>query len=185
MVGATRAAFLDRDGVLNRAFLREGKSYPPDRVEDFELLEGVEEACTLLKEAGYLLIVVTNQPDVGSGRQTMDEVTAMHNKLRKLLPIDDIFACFHVNADGCACRKPKPGMLLEAARRHGVDLSRSLMVGDRATDVQAGQTAGCRCFFIDYHHLEPGPKAPFETVTSLLDATRRMVRGSANATQEK
>jgi D-glycero-D-manno-heptose 1,7-bisphosphate phosphatase len=76
-------------------------------------------------------------------------------------------------------------MLLEAARRHGVDLRRSLMVGDRATDVQAGQAVGCRCFFIDYHHLEPGPEGPFETVTSLLDAARRMVRGSANAPQEK
>ena len=171
-----RAVFLDRDGVVNRALLREGKSYPPDRVEDFELIEGVPEACALLKEAGYLLIVVTNQPDVRTGKQTLEAVEAMHRTMNRLLPIDDVFACYHVDEDDCACRKPRPGMLVEAAKRHGVDLSESFMVGDRRGDIRAGQAAGCRCYFIDYHYREPGPEGPFERVSDLRDAASRILR---------
>lgn len=171
-----RAVFLDRDGVINRAFIREGKSHPPDRVEDFQLLEGVSEACALLKAAGYVLIVVTNQPDVATGKQTRDVVTAMHQAMIRLLPIDDIFTCYHVDEDDCACRKPRPGMLLEAAERHGVDFAQSFLVGDRRRDIQAGQAVGCHCYFIDYRYKEPGPEGSFETVSNLLDAARRILR---------
>lgn len=174
-----RAVFLDRDGVLNQAFVREGKSYPPHRLEDFQLLEGVAEACALLEAAGFLLIVVTNQPDVGTGKQTRETVEAMHERLRALLPVHDVLACYHRQDEGCACRKPRPGMLLEGARRHGVDLTTSFLVGDRRSDIAAGQAAGCGCFFIDHQYREPGPSGAFETVTGLRDAADRILRASA------
>ncbi|CAM2067457.1 D,D-heptose 1,7-bisphosphate phosphatase [Sulfidibacter corallicola] len=170
-----RAIFLDRDGVLNRAFVRGGKSYPPDRVVDFELLDGVAQACRDLKRAGFLLVVVTNQPDVATGKQSRENVEAMHKKLRGLVPLDDILACFHTDADNCLCRKPKPGMLNEAARRHGIDLTRSFMVGDRWKDIEAGQKAGCRCFFVDYQYKEPAPKKPFEPVAGLHEVATRLL----------
>jgi D-glycero-D-manno-heptose 1,7-bisphosphate phosphatase len=171
-----RAVFLDRDGVVNRGVIRDGKSYPPGRVADFQLIEGVPEACALLKEAGYRLIVVTNQPDVRTGKQTREEVEAMHREMQRLLPIDDVFTCYHVDEDHCSCRKPRPGMLLEAGRRHGLNLSECFLVGDRRRDIQAGQQAGCRCFFVNYHYREPGPDKPFETVADLLEAANRILR---------
>ena len=177
-----RAVFLDRDGVINQPVVREGKSYPPDRVEDFALIEGVSQACTQLKDAGFLLLVVTNQPDVRTGKQSLAEVEAMHDKLRNLLPVDDISACFHVNADNCACRKPRPGMLLQAAERHGVNLSTSYMVGDRRGDIEAGQRAGCSCFFIDYHYREAGPQGTFRTVADLHEAAEHIL---ARANQKR
>ena len=174
-----RAVFLDRDGVINAPLIRDGKSYPPARVEDFNLLEGVPKACALLKEAGFLLIVVTNQPDVRTGKQTLEVVEAMHQTLNHQLPLDDVFVCYHVDEDGCSCRKPRPGMLLEAAQWHGVDLSRSFLVGDRRSDILAGQAVGCGCYFIDYHYREPGPEGPFDTVSDLLDAAHRILHLSS------
>lgn len=169
------AVFLDRDGVINKAFVRGGKSYPPDRIEDFELIAGVEEACHDLKQAGYLLIVATNQPDVATGKQTQEAVEAMHSRLRDLLPLDEIYVCFHVGKEGCACRKPKPGMLVRAAEEHDIDLTRSFMVGDRWKDIEAGVAAGCRTFFIDYGYAEKRPQNHDFDVADLLSASRKIL----------
>jgi D-glycero-D-manno-heptose 1,7-bisphosphate phosphatase len=174
MVDPARAVFLDRDGVINRAFIRAGKSFPPDRLEDFEILPGVAEACARLKQAGYRLIVVTNQPDVASGKQTRAVVESMHAAMTAALPIDAVFTCYHRDEDACACRKPKPGMLLAAAQRFGLDLANCHLVGDRSRDILAGQSAGCRCFFIDYQYQETGPEGAYETVSGLLDAADRI-----------
>lgn len=166
-----RAVFLDRDGVINRAFVRDGKPYPPDFLAQFELLPGIIEGVGLLKARGFLVIVVTNQPDVGAGRQTRAAVEAMHDRLRHGLPVDAIKACYHVEADDCACRKPRPGMLLEAAAEHDIALAESFVVGDRWRDIEAGQAAGCRgCFFIDYGYRERHPEKPYVPVQSLRDA---------------
>ncbi len=112
-----RAVFLDRDGVLVRANVRNGRPYPPDTLDELVILPDVPEAPTSLREAGFVLIVVTNQPDVATGKQRRDVVKGMHDVLRQRLPVDDIEACFHTDADNCACRKPKPGMILQAASR--------------------------------------------------------------------
>jgi D-glycero-D-manno-heptose 1,7-bisphosphate phosphatase len=143
-----RAVFLDRDGVINRNVLRGNVTHPPDRVEDFELLPSVVEAAQQLVEAGFVLVVVTNQPDVARGKQKREVVEQMNDIVRSALPVLDVLACYHDNADGCACRKPKPGMLLEAAQRWEIDLARSFLVGDRWSDVLAGQAAGCRTVLI-------------------------------------
>ena len=167
----TRAAFLDRDGVINRAFVRGGRPYAPRTVEEFELLPGVTEAVGALRAAGFLVVVVTNQPDVATGLQRREDVDAMHERIRREVGVDDIRVCFHVDADACACRKPKPGMLLDAAADWGVDLAHSFMIGDRWRDVHAGHAAGCRAIFIDYGYDERRPDPPFELAGTLLEAS--------------
>lgn len=166
-----RAVFLDRDGVLNRAIVREGRPYSPAGLDEFEVTPGAREGLAQLKEAGYLLICVTNQPDVAHGLQRRETVEAMHAALRAALPLDDLLVCYHNDADRCMCRKPAPGLLLEAAARHGVDLGRSFMVGDRWRDVEAGSRAGCRTLLIDYGYAEQEPAAPPDRrVRSLAEA---------------
>ncbi len=138
------AVFLDRDGVLNRSFSRDGVPSPPNSLADFELLPGVRKAVDRLKGAGYLLVVVTNQPDIARGNQTFSMVDAMNEVVRRELGVDDILVCPHSDDDGCACRKPKPGLILQAMERFDIDARRSFMVGDRWRDVAAGRAAGCR-----------------------------------------
>jgi len=153
---AQRAVFLDRDGVINRALERAGLPYPPTSPAEFELLPGVPEACALLKRAGFLLVVATNQPDVGRGTLAQAVVEAIHARMLVLLPIDRVEVCYHAGKGGpeCECRKPKPGMLLRAARELGIDCARSWMVGVRWRDIDCGHAAGCRTVFIDYGYAE-------------------------------
>lgn len=172
-----RAVFLDRDGVLNRGIIREGKPYPPSTLAQLEILPGVVDALQRLHEAGFLLLVATNQPDVARGTQTRQVVEAMHAQLRGELPLDDFFVCYHDEGDACGCRKPKPGLLLEGARRYGVDLARSFMIGDRWRDVGAGQNAGCTALFLDFLYDERQPEPPFIRVASLTDAAERILAG--------
>ena len=173
-----RAVFLDRDGVINRPIVRDGKPYPPQTLAELEILAGVSDALASLRNAGFLNIVVTNQPDVAGGRQQVEIIEAMHRRLRLDLALDDIRVCLHADADGCDCRKPKPGMLLQAAGEFGIDLGQSFMVGDRWRDVAAGKAAGCASFFIDYGYLEKRPEPPFVTVKSLAEASRRILAQS-------
>jgi D-glycero-D-manno-heptose 1,7-bisphosphate phosphatase len=142
------AIFLDRDGVLNRAFVRDGITRPPATIGEVELMPRVIEGLLRLKAMGFKLIVVTNQPDVSRGIQSRAGVEQINKRLGDILPLDAIYVCYHDNADNCACRKPAPGMLLAAAKEHAIDLPRSFMVGDRATDIAAGQAAGCQTFLI-------------------------------------
>src|SRR3989338_10814130 len=107
-----RAVFLDRDGVINRSLVRDGKPYAPTQASEFELLPGVAAALIRLRRAGFLNIVVTNQPDVANGKQRREDIDALHARLQVELAIDAFKTCCHVDADGCACRKPKPGLLL-------------------------------------------------------------------------
>jgi D-glycero-D-manno-heptose 1,7-bisphosphate phosphatase len=171
-----RAVFLDRDGVLNRAYVRDGKPYPPDTLEQLEILPGVAQALRALRAAGFLNVVVTNQPDVATGKQRIEVVEAMHAYLTEALQLDAIKACYHVDAEGCACRKPRPGMLLEAARELGIDLGHSFMIGDRWRDVGAGQAAGCTCYFVDAGYVERSPGPPYVAVKSLPEAAALILR---------
>lgn len=151
------AVFLDRDGVINAAIVRDGKPYPPDSAEALEILPGVDRALAELRAAGYVLVVVTNQPDVARGKQRREEVDAIHAKLNAALPLDAVYCCFHDDAEHCHCRKPAPGMMLDAARDLGLDLPRSYLVGDRWRDTEAGVAAGCRTVFIDRGYAERRP----------------------------
>jgi D-glycero-D-manno-heptose 1,7-bisphosphate phosphatase len=164
------AVFLDRDGVLNRAMVRDGKPYSPATLDELEILPGVPAALRALHEAGFLLIVVTNQPDVARGQLRREVVEAMHRRLRAELPIDDIKACYEVDGPESTCYKPKPGMLLAAAREHHIELARSYMVGDRWRDVGAGKAAGCLTILIDRGYDERLVEAPDAVCADLAEA---------------
>jgi D-glycero-D-manno-heptose 1,7-bisphosphate phosphatase len=157
--GPRRAVFLDRDGVLNRAIIREGRPYPPATAEEFEVLPGVAEAARALRDAGFLLIGATNQPDVARGTQRREVVEAMNARLLAEMPIAAILVCYE-DGDDCPRRKPNPGLLLEAAGTYAIDLPASYMVGDRWRDVEAGRRAGCRTVFIDRGYRERRPDPP-------------------------
>ena len=174
---AARAVFLDRDGVLNRAIVRDGKPYPPASVAELEIAEDAAGSLARLKELGFLLLVVTNQPDVARGTQTLSAIQAMHDVMRQTLPLDDFLICPHDDRDGCQCRKPAPGLVIEAQQRYGIDLARSFLVGDRWRDIDAGRAAGCRTVFLDRHYRERGPSLPPDaTVGSLADAVDWILR---------
>lgn len=163
------ALFLDRDGVINRSIVRAGKPFAPLRLGELEIIPGVAEALLRMRECGFLNVVVTNQPDIATGRQHLEILGEMHSHLMSELAIDAVKVCMHVDADRCACRKPKPGLLRDAARELSIDLSSSYMVGDRWRDIAAGQQAGCKCFFIDYDYDEKRPDQPYIAVRSLAE----------------
>ena|SRR5438067_1334333 len=175
-----RAVFLDRDGVINRPIIRDGKPYPPASPDEFELLPGVTDACQLLKQRGFYLVVVTNQPDVGRGTQSREAVEQMHQRMCALLPIDRVEVCYDPGKGAPSeFRKPAPGMVLRAARALDIDLSQSFMVGDRWRDVDCGHAAGCATIFIDYHYNEALCQQPDFRVSSLTKAARLIVEMNA------
>lgn len=147
-MSSRRAVFLDRDGVINRALVRDGVSVPPATVDEIEVLPGVSEACVALRDAGYVVVVVTNQPDVARGTQRRETVEAINAALAERVRWDDLRVCYHDDEDHCACRKPAPGMLLAAAVDWQIDMSSSYIVGDRWKDIAAGQEAGCSTILV-------------------------------------
>jgi D-glycero-D-manno-heptose 1,7-bisphosphate phosphatase len=167
-----RTVFLDRDGVINRALERESKPYPPRNLEEFEILPEVPHALARLKAAGFLLVVATNQPDVGRGTLAKEIVEEIHAHMLAQLPIDRVEVCFHPGkgASECDCRKPKPGMLLKAARDLDIDLLQSWMVGDRWRDVDCGHAAGCKTIFIDRGYSEELKQKPDFSARNLAEA---------------
>lgn len=175
-----RAIFLDRDGVINAVVLRDSRPYPPPLLEEFQFLPGVVDATGALGEAGFLIIVVTNQPDVRTGVQRREVVELMHERLRNELPIQDIKVCYHIDQDDCLCRKPKPGMLLDAAEEWDLDLGGSFMVGDRWRDIEAGRSAGCQTIFVDYGYAERRPENPNMVVGSLLEASHLVLENNTH-----
>src|SRR5271157_2323052 len=170
-----RAVFLDRDGVINRPLIRAGKPYPPVTLDEFEILPGVREACQLLKTLNFLLVVATNQPDVGRGTLAREAVETIHTWLLQELPIDRVMTCFHGGAkygDPCDSRKPQPGMLLQAAEALKIDLAKSFMIGDRWRDVDCGFNAGCKTIFIDWGYQEALKQVPDYRVQNILEAAK-------------
>jgi len=170
-----KAVFLDRDGVINRAFVHDGRSYPPACLNEVEILPQVYLALNNLKKAGYLLIVVTNQPDVATGKTSKLVVDQINSYLANSLPIDEFRTCYHDDRDGCQCRKPLPGALISAAIDHQINLDYSFMIGDRWRDIEAGTAAGCKTFFIDYGYQEKQPDCPDFIVASLAEAAEIII----------
>jgi D-glycero-D-manno-heptose 1,7-bisphosphate phosphatase len=166
-----RAVFLDRDGVLNESVIRDRKPYPPASIHETVITDGAALSLTRLKHRGFLLIVVTNQPDVRRGTSSREDVEQIHRFLSEHLPLDDFFVCYHDDEDECSCRKPLPGLLFDAAEKHAIDLKASYLVGDRWRDMDAGAAAGCRTVFIDHGYEERHPRSePDRSVSSLAQA---------------
>lgn len=162
------AVFLDRDGVINRAFVRDGHPFPPMSVDEVEILPGVADALGRLKRAGFALVVVTNQPDVARGRRRREVVEAINAKLADALPIDEFRVCYHDDEAGCACRKPRPGLLIQSP---SYDLPRSIMVGDRWRDIDAGHQAGVgMTILVERQYDEPCHREPHVRVQSLAES---------------
>jgi D-glycero-D-manno-heptose 1,7-bisphosphate phosphatase len=165
-----KAVFWDRDGVMNKMLYDEtGYRHSPRRLEDFQFTEGIEEVMAELQRRGYLLVVVTNQPEVKRGLLPIDELERMNGYLRETLPLTDVYVCMHDNDDGCECRKPEPGMLLRAAEKWAIDLQSSFMVGDMQTDVEAARRAGCQALLLhtDYN-ADASPDIRLRSVEEIL-----------------
>ena len=175
MVPPKKAVFLDRDGVINRSIIINGKPYPPSKLRDVEVLPDVFEALQWLKDAQFVLICVTNQPDVARGMQSRSHVEAIHKFLLQSLPLDEIVVCYHDDSDNCQCRKPKPGMLLDAAERFSINLEESFMIGDRWRDIECGHTAGCRSILLDYGYDEKEPSSPPDAKVNTLFETAELI----------
>lgn len=171
------AVFLDRDGVLNQSLIREGKPYSPRKVEDLIILDGVKEAISLLHKKGFVTVVVTNQPDVALGHLSSEMLSELHKLISEEIGVQYFYTCKHDDYEDCECRKPKIGLIEKASEDLNLDVSKSFMIGDRWKDIEAGQRAGCKCFFIDNNYSEQRPSLPFDTVTSLLEAARVITEG--------
>lgn len=165
------AIFLDRDGVLNHAIIKNGKPYPPASLAELALPNDVQTALHTLKSAGFLLIGCTNQPDVARGTTLKATVEQINAALLATLPLNEIRVCYHDDADLCECRKPLPGLLTQAAQEHNVDLKTSIMIGDRWKDIEAGQNAGCKTVWLNNNYQEKKPAQPDFIANSLTEAT--------------
>jgi D-glycero-D-manno-heptose 1,7-bisphosphate phosphatase len=181
---ARPAVFLDRDGVINRVVFRNGRPHPPSHVEEFDVYEDVPDGCAQLKDANFLLVVITNQPDVGRGTQSREAVEAMNLKMESALPLlDRIEVCYHAGkryGQHCDCRKPRPGLILRAAAELNIDLNRSYVIGDRWRDVDCARAAGCRAIFIQRGYNETLREAPDFTVTNFQEAVAAVLRDAAS-----
>jgi D-glycero-D-manno-heptose 1,7-bisphosphate phosphatase len=166
----TRAVFFDRDGVLNAAIVKAGRPFPPAGIDELRIDAAAAPSLATLRERGFSIVVVTNQPDVARGTATREQVEAINERLVAELPIDAVYVCYHDNADACECRKPKPGLLVAAARERDIELARSYMVGDRWSDVAAGRQARCRTVWIERGYDEQEPLNADARVTSLAAA---------------
>lgn len=164
-----RAVFLDRDGVLNRAVVRDGKPYPPKDISELEIFPGAAERLRALKAAGFGLFVITNQPDVARNTTSREAVDEINQHLLASIDLDEILTCFHDDSDNCDCRKPLPGFFYKVRNERAIDLAASYMIGDRWRDILAGQNAGCRTIFIDHGYLERKPEPEADFVCQSLD----------------
>ena len=165
-----KAVFLDRDGVINKAFVKDGLPKSPNSLNELKILPGVKESILRLKELDFICLVVTNQPDVPRGKINKNIVVEMNNFLKKEIELDDIFVCYHDDKDNCNCRKPKPGLLLQASKKWNVDLKKSFLVGDRWRDIQAGEKVGCKTIFLEYNYKDIKPKNPNFVTDTLFNA---------------
>ena len=165
-----KSVFLDRDGVINKVYIKGGLPQSPNSLNELKILPGVRESIIKLKKLNFTCLMVTNQPNVSRKKIDKNSVIQMNNFLKNEIALDDIFVCYHDDSDNCNCRKPKPGLLLQAGKKWDVDFKKSFMIGDRWRDIQAGEKVGCKTIFLDYKYNEKKPKKPDFVSDSLLNA---------------
>lgn len=164
-----KAIFLDRDGVINRVIMHNGIPNPPIRLSDVYLITGIKELIKKWHDDGYIVIVITNQPDVANNIVTKNKVDKINKYLKSEVMFDDIFVCYHNGNDNCNCRKPKVGLFIEAKTKYNIDFSKSYMIGDRWKDMEAGEKVGCKTIFIDNNYEEKKPIGPDYTFNKVSD----------------
>lgn len=175
-----KAVFLDRDGVINRAIVVDGRPYAPRHPAEFRLMPGARANVARLRRAGFRIVVVTNQPDVAKRLIDPEDLGRMNKRLIEELAIDTVRVCVHAQEAGCSCRKPRPGMLIAAASELGIDLRRSYMVGDRWSDVEAGRAAGCYTLKIERGYVNDRPVHPDAVVLTFAQAVKHIIRRERN-----
>jgi len=143
LTGMKLGVFIERDGVLNKARVERQYQVSPLTLEDFKVNQEAVPLLKRLKGAGFVLIVTTNQPGLSRGYQSRRELDRMHELLRATFPLDDILVCPHDETDRCPCRKPKPGLLVEAGFKWHLNLDHSFVISDKWQDAEAARTAGC------------------------------------------
>jgi D-glycero-D-manno-heptose 1,7-bisphosphate phosphatase len=146
-----KAIFLDRDGVINHVLYHEGVNKPssPWKFEEFQLYNGVEKPLEELRKMGFLLLIISNQPDISKGKIEEGMTEKVNKIIFEKLPIQDILICPHEDRHNCNCRKPKPGMIIELSKKWNVDIGKSFLIGDRWKDIEAGENAGCTSILLD------------------------------------
>ena len=169
------AVFLDRDGVINKAIVKHGKPFAPRSMHEFQFTDGLFETISRLREGGFELVVVTNQPDIAKNITSESFVEEIHLEIAKTTGIQHFYVCKHIDEDNCDCRKPKPGLLLRATSDLNLDLTQSFLIGDRWRDIEAGNLAGCKTIFIDYGYREQEPLPPYIRVRSVSEASRKVL----------
>lgn len=173
MVKKRSAIFLDRDGVLNVPIMIKKKSYAPTNIHKFRLYPNVKKLCRRLKKK-YLLIVVTNQPDIKKGKLKIEQLELMHNKLKNQINYDELYFCSSISKTSFY-RKPNPGMLLKAIRNFNINIENSYLIGDRWSDIEAGKKVGCKTIFINRNYYEKKPQSPDFIVKSFSQAVSKIL----------
>lgn len=171
---------MDRDGVLNKVNIIEGKPFPPDSLKSLEIYDDVFLSLEKLRKYNYKLIVVTNQPDIARGKTDFLTVSKINAHLYHTLKLDGIYMCTHDSIDLCSCRKPRPGMILQAASDFELSLTSSFLIGDRWSDIEAAKNSGCEPIFINRKYCEKSPTGKFFTVNSFQEATELILQGTLN-----
>jgi D-glycero-D-manno-heptose 1,7-bisphosphate phosphatase len=179
----TGAVFLDRDGVLNAAVVRGGRPYPPSDPAEVKILPGVSAAIDTFREAGLMTVVVTNQPDIARGTASIAAIEAINAFIAEATGVDLVVTCAHDDADGCSCRKPLPGMITTTAEQQQIDLARSVMVGDRWRDIEAGRAAGIATVYVDHGYHERAPEHPDLVVADLPEAVPWILKTTGGGSQ--
>jgi len=162
-----KCVFLDRDGVINLPIVINKKPYSPRRIEEFIFTSEIKNLISKVVNHGYKVIVITNQPDIASGDLSESLLNYFHQRIIDEMLVDDIFVCKHLSSDNCNCRKPKPGLILEAALKHKINLKESFFIGDRWKDVDAANNVECHSIFIDYGYREKLKTVPKNCVKNL------------------
>ncbi len=171
-----KAVFLDRDGVINKPIIIDGKCYAPRLLKDFKIFPKVKSDIKKLKNRGFKVFVITNQPDIGNKLLKKKTLNEMHSLLKTKVPIDKIYFCPHTKNDRCKCRKPKPGMIIKASNNLKIRLKESYVIGDRKTDIDAGLKAGCKTIFVNNNYYEKRPTKQEKTVKSLHAAVKYILK---------
>lgn len=169
-----KAFFLDRDGVLIKTDVHNGKPYAIHCEDQFELLPKVKKSIDIIKKNNYMVIVITNQPDVGNNLISKDRVIKINQLLMKNIHIDDLFVCYHSQSMKCSCRKPNIFFFNQAVKKHNISLKKSYMVGDRYSDIEAGYNAGCQTIFINRNYSENKPTFQNFNAESLFQAVNNL-----------
>jgi D-glycero-D-manno-heptose 1,7-bisphosphate phosphatase len=165
-----RCVFLDRDGVINQSIIVNKKPFSPRTKSEFKFIPNIKNLISKIVELNFYTIIITNQPDIATAHLDEEMLKYFHDKIRRKIPITDIFVCRHISSQNCFCRKPKPGLILEAAKKYNIDLKKSYLIGDRWKDINAANEVGCHSIFIDYDYTEKLETKPNNHVKSMAEA---------------